>query len=59
MAGNNLKTIVTADTSGFKKGMKESKAALNDFQKQGESAFRASARLLVTPPELSAPLPGT
>lgn len=39
MAGNNLKTIVTADTSGFKKGMKESKAALNDFQKQGESAL--------------------
>lgn len=39
MTGNNLKTIVTADTSKFKKGMKEAKDALNDFQKQGESAL--------------------
>ncbi|MBQ1463137.1 MAG: hypothetical protein IIZ24_03035, partial [Candidatus Methanomethylophilus sp.] len=39
MAGNNLKTIVTADTSGFKKGMKDASKALKDFEKQGEGAL--------------------
>lgn len=48
MAGNNLKTIVTADTSKFKKGMKEAKDALNDFQKQGSSALSGIDGLLGT-----------
>lgn len=39
MAGNNLKTIVTADTSGFKKGMKDATKALKDFEKQGKGAL--------------------
>ena len=46
MADKKLKTVVTADTSGFKKGMKESKAALNDFQKQGESALSGISSVL-------------
>lgn len=39
MADKKLKTVVTADTSNFKKGMRESKEALKDFQKQGEGAL--------------------
>lgn len=39
MAEKKLKTVVTADTSNFNKGMRESKEALKDFQKQGESAL--------------------
>ena len=39
MAGNNLKTNITADTSDFKKGMRDAKNALNDFSKQGTSAL--------------------
>lgn len=39
MAADNLKTRVTADTSDFKKGMREAKNALRDFEKQGSSAL--------------------
>lgn len=39
MAERKLKTIVTAETSEFKKGMRESKAALADFQKQGQRSL--------------------
>lgn len=39
MAERKLKTIVTAETSDFKKGMRESKAALADFQKQGQRSL--------------------
>jgi len=39
MADRKLKTIVTAETSDFKKGMRESKAALADFQKQGQRSL--------------------
>lgn len=39
MAGNNLKTIITADTAQFKKGVKDAQNALKDFKKQGESAL--------------------
>lgn len=39
MAGNNLKTIITADTAQFKKGVKDAQNALKDFSKQGESAL--------------------
>lgn len=39
MAERKLKTIVTAETSQFKKGMRESKAALADFQKQGQRSL--------------------
>ena len=39
MAGNNLKTIVTADTSQFKKEMKGAKDALKDFSKEGNGAL--------------------
>ena len=46
MAEKKLKTVVTADTSNFKKGMKESKAALNDLQKQGESALSSLSSAL-------------
>lgn len=35
MAEKKLKTVVTAETSDFKKGMRESRKALADFQKQG------------------------
>ena len=48
MAGNNLKTTVTADTSNFKKGMREAKAALKDFEKQGSSALSGIDGLLGT-----------
>lgn len=43
MAEKKLKTVVTAETSNFKKGMRESKAALADFQKQGERSLSAIA----------------
>ena len=43
MAGNNLKTVVTADTSRFKKGMREAKGALKDFERQGSSALSGIA----------------
>ena len=43
MAEKKLKTVVTAETSDFKKGMRESKAALADFQKQGERSLSAIA----------------
>lgn len=43
MAEKKLKTVVTAETSDFKKGMRESKAALVDFQKQGERSLSAIA----------------
>lgn len=39
MAEKKLKTVVTAETSNFKKGMRESKAALADFQKQGQRSL--------------------
>lgn len=39
MAERKLKTVVTAETSNFKKGMRESKTALADFQKQGERSL--------------------
>lgn len=39
MAERKLKTIVTAETSEFKKGMRESKKALADFQKQGQQSL--------------------
>ena len=39
MAERKLKTVVTAETSEFKKGMRESKAALADFQKQGQRSL--------------------
>ena len=39
MAERKLKTIVTAETSEFKKGMRESKVALADFQKQGQRSL--------------------
>ena len=39
MAGNNLKTNITADTSQFNKQMKGAKAALRDFEKEGSSAL--------------------
>lgn len=39
MAERKLKTVVTAETSNFKKGMRESKAALADFQKQGQRSL--------------------
>lgn len=39
MAERKLKTIVTAETSDFKKGMRESKSALADFQKQGQRSL--------------------
>ena len=39
MADRKLKTIVTAETSEFKKGMRESKVALADFQKQGQRSL--------------------
>lgn len=35
----NLKVNVTADTSKFSKGMKDSKAALRDFKRTGEEAL--------------------
>ena len=43
MAEKKLKTVVTAETSDFKKGMRESKAALADFQKQGERSLSTIA----------------
>jgi len=43
MAEKKLKTVVTAETSNFKKGMRESKAALADFQKQGEHSLKEIA----------------
>lgn len=46
MADKKLKTVVTADTSNFKKGMRESKDALKDFQKQGESALSSISSAL-------------
>ena len=48
MAGNNLKTRVTADTSNFKKGMRDAKDALKDFEKQGSSALSGIDGLLGT-----------
>ena len=46
MAENKLKAIVTTDTSGFKKGMRESKAALADFKKQGVDALSGISSML-------------
>ena len=48
MAGNNLKTYITADTAKFKKGMKDAKDALKDFEKQGTSALSGIDGLLGT-----------
>jgi len=45
MAGNNLKTIITADTAQFKKGVKDAQNALKDFSKQGESALSEVASM--------------
>ena len=39
MAEKKLKTVVTAETSDFKKGMRESRKALADFQKQGQQSL--------------------
>lgn len=39
MAERKLKTIVTAETSDFKKGMRESRKVLADFQKQGQQSL--------------------
>lgn len=46
MAENKLKAVVTADTSGFKKGMRETKAALADFKKQGGDAISGISSML-------------
>ena len=46
MAADNLKARVTADTSDFKKGMREASTALKSFEKQGSSALSGISGML-------------